>query len=217
MPTRSERSRGLTEYGTFFRRAIREPSLVGAVAPSSPALASEMAAIVPTVAIDSEEAAGSGARGPVVVELGPGTGALSGAIAQRLPTGGRHIAVELDEGMVRHLREKRPDLEVIHGNAVELRERLQDIGVDVVDAIVSGLPWSIFPEQLQQDILGQIGQVLAPAGAFVTFGYVHALRMARARQFRRFLAVAFDEVLTSRTVWRNLPPARVYICRRPSR
>ncbi|WP_083821845.1 class I SAM-dependent methyltransferase [Saccharopolyspora spinosa] len=182
---------------------MHKPNLVGAVAPSSPNLAREMAAVVPT--------AGS----PVVVELGPGTGALSSGIAQRLPVGGRQVAIEVDSGMVEYLRAELPWLEVIQGDASRLGDLLADAGIDRVDAVVSGLPWSIFPAKLQQDILDQVGAVLAPGGAFTTFAYVHALGMAGARQFRRRLDLSFDEVLTSHTVWRNIPPARIYVCRRP--
>ncbi|SDY07204.1 Phospholipid N-methyltransferase [Saccharopolyspora shandongensis] len=195
----------LTHYRTFIERAVRKPNLVGAVAPSSPNLAREMAAVVPT------------SGNPVVVELGPGTGALSGAIAERLPAGGRQVAIELDAGMVEYLGSELPWLEVIQGDAARLGDLLADAGIDKVDAVVSGLPWSIFPAKLQHDILGQVGAVLAPGGAFTTFAYVHALGMAGARQFRRRLDLSFDEVLTSRTVWRNVPPARIYVCRRPRR
>lgn len=193
----------LANYRAFIERAVRKPNLVGAVAPSSPSLAREMASVVPS----------SGA--PVVVELGPGTGALSGAIADRLPAGGRQVAIELDGGMVEYLRTELPWLEVVQGDAARLGELLAEIGVDKVDAVVSGLPWSIFPGQLQRDILHQVGSVLAPGGAFTTFAYVHALGMSGARQFRRRLDLCFDEVLTSHTVWRNVPPARIYVCRRP--
>ncbi|GAA2352681.1 methyltransferase domain-containing protein [Saccharopolyspora halophila] len=194
----------LSTYRTFLERAVRNPGAVGAVAPSSPALARAMAGVVPRT--------GS----PTVVELGPGTGALSGAIADRLPAAGRHLAIELDDGMVEHLRTRLPWLEVIQGDASELGSLLADAGVDRVDAVVSGLPWSIFPARLQHEILRQVGGALAPGGAFTTFAYTHALGMAGARQFRRRLDVCFDEVLTSHTVWRNVPPARTYVCRRPN-
>lgn len=211
MSTRPERSRAvLTEYGTFMRRALREPGLVGAVAPSSPALARHMAAVVPRAPLPGGED-----RAPVVVEIGPGTGALSPAIAARLPEGARHVAVEVDAGMVQHLRSRQPELEVLHGDAAELRALLADIGIGTVDAVISGLPWSIFSAQLQRAVLGQVSEVLAPSGGFATFGYVHAMGLGPARRFRSQLDGFFDEVVTSRTVWRNLPPARIYFCRRP--
>ncbi|MFC7340403.1 class I SAM-dependent methyltransferase [Saccharopolyspora griseoalba] len=194
----------LSTYRIFLERAARNPGAVGAVAPSSPALAREIAAVVPRT--------GS----PTVVELGPGTGALSTAIADRLPAGGRHLAIELDDGMVEHLRGELPWLDVIQGDASQLGALLADAGVHQVDAVVSGLPWSIFPGKLQHEILREVGGVLRPGGAFTTFAYAHALGMAGARQFRRRLDVCFDEVVTSRTVWRNVPPARIYVCRRPN-
>ncbi len=193
----------LTEYRTFVSRALREPATVGAVLPSSPVLAAEMATIVPSTGR------------PVVVELGPGTGALSGAVARRVPEGGRHIAVELDAGMVEHLRASKPELEVIQGDATDLVSILDEAGVTSVDAVVSGLPWSLFPGPSQTHILEEVGRALAPGGAFTTIAYAHALGMSGARLFRRRLGRAFDEVLTTRTVWRNVPPARVYVCRRP--
>ena len=42
-----------------------------------------------------------------------------------------------------------------------------------------------------------------------------ALTLTAARRFRRTLRSTFDEVLVTATVWRNLPPAFVYVCRRP--
>lgn len=195
----------LADYRAFVERAVRNPSSVGAVAPSSPALADRIAAVVPS------------SGDPVVVELGPGTGALSRAIARRLPEGGRHVAIEVDPGMVDHLNRALPWLEVVQGDAARLGELLPGAGIERVDAVVSGLPWSIFPGRLQEDILRQVGAVLAPGGAFTTFAYVHALGMTGAREFRRRLDRGFDEVLTSHTVWRNVPPARIYACRRPRR
>jgi phospholipid N-methyltransferase len=41
------------------------------------------------------------------------------------------------------------------------------------------------------------------------------MTLGAARRFRRRLRDTFDEVLVSATVWRNLPPAFVYVCRRP--
>lgn len=193
----------LSDYRAFLARAVRKPSVVGAVAPSSAGLAAELATIVPT----------SGT--PTVVELGPGTGASSGVIADRLPSGARHLAIELDTGMVEHLRQTVPWLEVVQGDAANLGTLLQEAGVDSVDAVVSGLPWALFPGEVQSGILREVGRLLVPGGAFTTFAYVHALGMTNARLFRARLGQAFDEVVTTRTIWRNVPPARTYVCRRP--
>lgn len=187
----------------FLRAAVRRPGAVGAVAPSSVGLAELLASVVPR----------SGA--PIVVELGPGTGAVSAVIDRRLPPTGRHLAVELDPDMVAYLRRHRPSLEVVRGDARDLARLLGDRGVTGVDAIVSGLPWALFDTPTQTAILGQVARLLAPGGAFTTFAYLHGMPLHTARRFRRTLAATFDEVVVSKTVWRNLPPAFGYVCRRP--
>jgi phospholipid N-methyltransferase len=188
----------------FMAVALRKQGVVGAIAPSSPALARALTAVVPT----------SGT--PVVVELGPGTGSISEAIRARTAPGSRHLAVEIEPDLVAHLRRTKPWMETLQGDAADLGELLASAGVDRVDAVVSTLPWSLFPGEQQERIVGEIGRVLAPGGAFTTVTYLHAVPLAGARAFRRRLRSAFDEVLTTGPVWRNLPPGMTYVCRRPA-
>lgn len=182
---------------------LTRPGTVGAVAPSSARLADVLAAVVPA----------TGA--PVVVELGPGTGAVSAAIDDRLPPDARHLAVELDERMVSYLRRSRPGMEVVHGDARELGRLLHERGVDHADAVIGGLPWSLFDDAAQNAVLGEVGRVIGAEGAFTTFAYLHGMAIPAARRFRATLRARFEEVLVTATVWRNLPPAFVYACRRP--
>ncbi|HVH24387.1 MAG TPA: SAM-dependent methyltransferase [Pseudonocardia sp.] len=188
----------------FLSAALRRPGLVGAVVPSSARLAEVLAAVVPR----------EGA--PVVVELGPGTGAVSAVISRRLPAAARHLAVELDPRMVAYLRRSRPDLEVVPGDAAHLAGLLAERGVTRADAVIGGLPWALFDEPTQHAILEQISLVIGATGAFTTFAYLHGMTLAAARRFRGTLRATFDEVVVSRTVWRNVPPAFVYVCRRPA-
>ncbi|MFF3665985.1 class I SAM-dependent methyltransferase [Microtetraspora malaysiensis] len=187
----------------FMSAALRRQGVVGAIAPSSPSLARALTAVVPT----------SGT--PVVVELGPGTGSISEAIRERLSPGARHLSVEIEPDLVTHLRRTKPWMETIHGDAADLGALLARAGADRVDAIVSTLPWSLFPGRRQERILGEVSRALAPTGAFTTVTYLHALPLAGARALRRRLRAAFDEVLTTGPVWRNLPPGMAYVCRRP--
>lgn len=187
----------------FLSAALRRPATMGAVAPSSARLAGVLASIVPR----------EGA--PVVVELGPGTGSASTAVAARLPAGGRHLAVELDPDMVAYLRRTRPELEVVPGDARELGRLLAERGVDRVDAVICGLPWALFDDATQAGVLDEVGRAIGDTGAFTTFAYLQGMALPAARRFRSTLRSRFDEVLVSATVWRNLPPAFVYVCRRP--
>ena len=189
----------------FLAAALRRPATMGAIAPSSRRLAAVLASVVPR----------TGA--PAVVELGPGTGAVSEVIVERLPSGARYVAVELNPDMVAFLRRTGPALEVVQGNAAALGALLAERGITSVDAVVCGLPWALFDDATQTALLGEISRVIGDHGAFTTFAYLHGMALWAARRFRRRLRDTFEEVLVSATVWCNLPPAFVYVCRRPRR
>ncbi|MGH3718493.1 MAG: class I SAM-dependent methyltransferase [Pseudonocardiaceae bacterium] len=187
----------------FLAAVLRNPATVGAVAPCSPHLGARLAAVVPRVGE------------PVVVELGPGTGSVTTAIEYRLAGRGRHVAIEIDPVLARYLRAEHAGVEVLVGDAAELERLFAEHQVSSVAAVVSGLPWSLIDAHVQRVIIEATARSLRPGGCFTTFAYLHALSMTRARQFQTLLGEVFDEVLTTRTVWWNLPPAVTYVCRRP--
>ena len=82
-------------------------------------------------------------------------------------------------------------------NAENLTELLAEREVGQADAVVSALPWSLFRSESQRRILGQIGQVLAPGGAFTTVTYVHSRMLPGGRRFDRLVREAFDEVIVT--------------------
>ncbi|RSN16205.1 SAM-dependent methyltransferase [Nonomuraea sp. WAC 01424] len=152
---------------------------------------------------------------PLVVEVGPGTGAFTAAIQRRLGGRGHHLAVEVNERFAQRLATRYPQIDVAVADARDLREVLAERGHRRADVIVSGLPWAAFTAGRQHDLLDALTGALAPHGAFTTFAYAHARWAPPARRLRRFLGGRFEEVVVSRTVWANVPPAFVYFCRRP--
>ncbi|MEO3812623.1 methyltransferase domain-containing protein [Sphaerisporangium sp. B11E5] len=191
------------DSAVFFGQFVRSPGTTGAVAPSSRRLARAIASPVPE-------------RGePVIVELGPGTGAFTAEIQHRLGGRGHHLAVEINAKLAELLSGRHPGAEIVVDDAAELPRILAERGLERADAVISGLPWAAFPPAVQDRLLSAITGVLAPEGAFTTFAYVHARTLPPALRFRRLLASTFEEVVPSRTVWGNLPPAFVYHARRP--
>ena len=186
----------------FLAAVLRSPVTVGAVAPSSPQLATRLAAVVPRVGE------------PVVVELGPGTGSVTRAIEARLAGRGRQVAVEIDPALANYLSAQHAGVEVLVGDAAELARLFAEHQVSAVDAVVSGLPWSLMDPDAQRAIIAAMARSLRPGGCFTTFAYVHAMSKTRARQFRALLGEMFFEVIITRTVWWNLPPAVTYVCRK---
>ncbi|MFI7079672.1 class I SAM-dependent methyltransferase [Micromonospora sp. NPDC049903] len=188
---------------SFLLEFLRSPLTVGAIRPSGPALAELATASVPATGC------------PVVLELGPGTGAFTAPIQQRLAGSGRHLAIEINPRFAERLAMLHPAVDIAVADAASLREVLVQRGVDRVDVVVSGLPWAAFDEELQRNVLSEVVTVLQPAGVFTTFAYVHARWAPSAQRLLASLRSRFEEVVVSRTVWTNLPPALVYFCRRP--
>jgi phospholipid N-methyltransferase len=188
-----------SERAVFLREFVRSPLRTASVVPSSPGLAEQMITAVP------EEGE------PVVVELGPGTGTFTEAIQRRLAGRGRHLAIELNPAMAAHVSRRCPAVEVVTGSAADLTGILIARGIRRPDAVVSGLPWSAFDDRL----VCSIAESLAPAGVYTQFTYAWSRWAPPARRQLAELRQAFSEVVITRTVWRNLPPAFVYVSRRP--
>jgi len=184
----------------FFRQFLAAPRAIGAIAPSSPALARAMLAPVRF------------APGQVIVEFGPGTGAFTTQIAPRLVPLCRYVGIELNPLFCTHLAAQFPTLDFAQGSVADLRQIMAARGITHIDAIVCGLPWASLPAALQATVFGAIAELLAPDGLFVTFAYVQGLALPGAWALRRSLRARFREVRQSGVVWRNLPPAFAYIC-----
>ncbi|MEV8631642.1 methyltransferase domain-containing protein [Streptosporangium sp. NPDC051023] len=187
----------------FLGQWLRSPGTVGAVAPSSQRLAEMVTTPVPQ-------------RGdPVIVELGPGTGAFTAEIQRRLNGRGHHLAVEINPALASFLSARHPKVDVVVDDAARLPELLRERDLGNADVIVSGLPWAAFSADTQTRLLDAVVAVMSPHSAFTTFAYSFAKRMRPAQRFRQRLHDTFEEVVVGRTVWGNLPPAFVYYARRP--
>ena len=176
---------------------------VGAVAPSSPALARAM---VPPVDLKSAK---------IVVELGAGTGAITHEIRHRIAPTTKLAVFELHPDAAACLRKKFPGIQVIHDTAENLRQHLDRLGHRHADCIISGLPWSMMSDPLQVRILDAVLATLHPDGVFSVMVYLHAKGLPSSNKFKRKLEARFGQITSSRIVWGNLPPAFVYYCQAP--
>jgi phosphatidylethanolamine/phosphatidyl-N-methylethanolamine N-methyltransferase len=194
-------------WGTFLAAAARSPRDVGTLLPSGPELAQRLAAVV----------AGTGGAGrpAVVVEVGAGGGAVTTAIVREADQDAVVIAVEKDPALADRLRSRQLGIRVVTADAATLPAILADHGVDRADVIVSVLPWSLFGPRQQREFLTIFAAALQLDGVFTAAAYSVGYWTAAARRFRSELDRTFGEVLPTRTLWRHLPPAMTYVCRRP--
>lgn len=99
---------------------------------------------------------------PVVVELGPGTGAFTKAIQRRLAGRGWHIAVEVNPRFARRLAALPPAVDVVNGDATDLATVLALRGLSQADVVVCGLPWAAFTEHRPRSLLSTVVAALPP-------------------------------------------------------
>ncbi|WP_319824090.1 class I SAM-dependent methyltransferase [Thalassovita sp.] len=179
------------DLAVFLTQILRRPMQIGAIAPSSSAVARHM-----TEGLEQVE-------GPIV-EFGPGTGSFTRAILERGIAPERLTLMEMNPVFCENLRRKFPGVRVLNRPAQEI----SDIGEKNVGAVVSGIPILARP-QIQREMLGNALKVLAPNGYIIQFTY--GFDTPIPRQLQDDLGVSVER---RATVWANLPPARVFVFRR---
>jgi phosphatidylethanolamine/phosphatidyl-N-methylethanolamine N-methyltransferase len=178
----------------FLRSWIEKPLHMGAVMPSGRVLARTMAQYVD---IDS--------TGPVV-ELGPGTGAITNALIEHGVDQKRLVLVEYNPGFCALLRDRYPQAKVVQGDAYALRDSLWDVLSAPASAVVSGLPLVTKPMLTRLKLIRDAFGALAPGAPFVQFTYSVAPPIPKS------LPGVSTEA--SERIWMNLPPARVWVYRK---
>lgn len=145
-----------------------------------------------------------------IAEIGPGLGVFTREILRRKSSQASFFALEINSNLVKKLQHKFPEIKIYHKGAENILEVMQEEGIVSLDAIISGLPWSIFNQKQQDLLLEQIYQSLGNNGCFSTFAYIFPT--PQAKKFRKKLFERFESVKVSKIVWKNFPPAVVYYC-----
>lgn len=185
----------------FFKSWMESPLKTGAVSPSGPALAARMASYL--------EVRPHGRY----IELGPGTGAVTKAIFDHGISHQDLTAIEYSPDFCALLRSRFPGLDVVEGDAYALTDELsthfnvdaEDLGGSL-DGVVSSLPLLTRPESVRNDILAEVMALLKPGAPFIQFSY-GILPPVRPR-------CGTVKLTSSEWIWKNLPPARVWIYRK---
>lgn len=204
----------LADYGIFLKQFVEQFHTTGAVMPSGKSLAAALCRFV-----------GSSPTPQRILEVGPGTGAVTTTLVEKLRDEDRLCLIEINQTFVTHLktafqeraplRAKAHCVDVVHG-------RLEDLTDDGgYDLIVSGLPLNNFSVAAVEQILDGFGRLLKPGGVLSFFEYI-ALRSIRSRvgskddrERIRAISGLLHRTLDGREiqrdwVWPNVPPAWVH-------
>lgn len=215
----------LADYGVFLKQFVQRFHTTGAVMPSGRPLAGALCRFV-----------GASPTAQRILEVGPGTGAVTTTLVERMRLEDDACLVEINETFVAYLRtafrdraslrEKAHRVDVVHG-------RLEDLpGEGCYDLIISGLPLNNFSAPEVEQILQGFARLLKPGGVLSFFEYI-AVRSAKkwvSLPKERARLQAIEAVLHGALsagefqrdwVWPNVPPAWVHHVRlspeRPSR
>ncbi len=178
----------------FLQTWMKKSKTVGSVWPTSSHMAKRMASVINVKS------------GLPVLELGPGTGAITKEILKTGLLAENLFAVEYTQEFVERLQVKFPGIHLIHGDAFDLTKSLGVKNHQVFDCAISALPLLNFPIATRvafiEDVLGRL-----PAGRpLIQFCYGPFAPVPAKLGY--FTVERYDYVL------RNLPPAQLWIYRR---
>jgi phospholipid N-methyltransferase len=137
------------------------------------------------------------------LELGPGTGAFTRRVLAHARVDTRVVAIEANPRFTTFLQGEIGDsrLTVARASAADAARVLADLGVERVDCVLSGVPFSTLPPRERAAILEVTRRLLAPGGRAVFYQVTGAVLPLLQSTFGR---------VEERRVWRNLPPLRVF-------
>jgi len=203
----------LSDYRAFLGQFLRNYHTTGSVIPSGRALASALCRHV-----------GSGPP-QKILEAGPGTGAVTGQVVERMRPEDRLWMVELNPTFAAHLRaafEQRPSFRAVADRCHLVEGSVQALGQEgEFDVVISGLPLNNFSPEDVRSILDAYAKLLKPSGVLSFFQYI-MIRDAKTlvsagpeRTRLQGVGAAIDGILGQREfarewVWPNVPPAWVH-------
>lgn len=179
---------------------LRSPLKVGAVVPSSRALARAMARQVDIASPGS------------VIELGPGTGVVTHALLAAGVKPQQLFVIERDKRMFGVMKSIFPDLHILCADALELDKVAASAGMSPVNAIVSSLPLLSMPKMVRVMVEKHMAALIGEKGIIVQFTYgpkspISADELLRYRLWGKRVKI----------VVANIPPAHVWVYRRERR
>jgi phospholipid N-methyltransferase len=204
----------LSDYQTFLTQFLRNYNTTGSVIPSGRALGSALCRYV-----------GQGSGPQKILEAGPGTGAVTGCIIDRLRHDDQLWMVELNPTFAAHLRtafKEKPAYRDAASRCHLIEGSVQQLGHEgEFDLVISGLPLNNFSSDDVQTILQAYAKLLKPGGVLSFFQYI-LIRPAKMfvstgpeRDRLKGVGEAIEGMLGEREfarewVWVNVPPAWVH-------
>ena len=217
---------GLPNSAAGFLRMVREArrdfTAIGAIAPSSQALARALAS----------HALAQPPKGLRILEVGSGTGPVTKLLLPLVHQGAVIDVLEPNPEFARHLRDLAagyPQTETASAGCVNVHQStLEDfVASGPYDIVIAGLPLKNFSSELVRELLTKSLELLRPNGSFSAFSYLGSLRLRALIGSQQAIAkqLQVEDVIREfrdkygageSIVWGNLPPAEAWSLRAPA-
>ena len=179
----------------FFRESLKSIKTLGTITPSSRFLANRMLKDINFSEVN------------ILVELGPGNGAITKYILKKLPKNAKLICFEINKSFYWQLSKiNNPQLQVINASAENLHKELIKLNISEVDHIISSLPLTIIPDKITDVILDECYDILKNGGSFIQFQYSLKYLKKIKKAFKQSISLDFEPL--------NVPPAFIYRCKK---
>jgi phosphatidylethanolamine/phosphatidyl-N-methylethanolamine N-methyltransferase len=181
-----------TDQTIFFKSWLKRPMRIGAVAPSSSALAR-------IITRDIRPDAGP------VIELGPGTGAFTRCILSKGVPESNITLVENSPDFTALLRQRFPEARLLEMDVTRMRRGEDPWKTMQAQAVISGLPLLTMGTRAQWNVVGACMQSLRAGAALYQFTYMTKCPVAPEILAR--MGLRAERIGSSLF---NLPPASVF-------
>lgn len=179
----------------FFRESVKNYKTSGTIAPSSRFLAQRMLKNIDFTSAN------------VIVELGPGNGAITEHILKKLHPKATLICFEINDAFYNELLKiDHPQLVVLKKSAENIQAEVTELGFAQINHIISSLPLTIIPKKISKNILKESYTNLAVGGTFIQYQYSLTYYKQLKGVFKEEISLDFEPL--------NIPPAFVYRCKK---
>lgn len=150
-------------------------------------------------------------KAKLIVEYGPGDGALTKYIVEHMRPDAKLVLIETNKHFVSVLLErfKDPRVTVVLESAEKIIETQKDLGFHKVDYVVSGIPFSMIAPEIKDQIIRKTSLILKKKGKFIVYQSLTAIkgRMTLKRTLNKYF-----ETTDHKSLLLNLPPLYVLEC-----
>ena len=179
----------------FLKEALKNINTLGTITPSSRFLSKRMLREI------------NFSKAEVIVELGPGNGAITKHILENLSPKSILICFEINDNFYRQLKQiQHPQLIVLKASAEKITDELKKLNFHQVNYIISSLPLTIIPDKISDKILEKSFEVLEENGSFIQYQYSLSYFKKLKSVFKESISLEFEPL--------NIPPAFIYRCKK---